>query len=78
MTDEESAIWRATYASAFVSEARALREAGAEFDRAMDGTGEVAITIADQAIRELRYWRENEEPNAGKTVEPNTWYEGGA
>lgn len=74
MTDEERAIWRATYAAAYVAEFDALEDhfqseprtdpsgqALTPFDRAMfTQSGERACTLADAAVRRLREWRPSE------------------
>lgn len=93
MTDDERAIWAATYAAAFVSHFRDTHAScrqdrtspvGARtlvpFDRAMQiMTAEEGITIADAAVRRLRQWRAAEEPGAGVTLGswPKEWDDDG-
>jgi hypothetical protein len=69
MTKEEKKIWDSVYGSAVVDQVRAMRKAGAPLERAMIGTTEAAIGVADEAVRELRRWRTQENLNAGIFVE---------
>jgi hypothetical protein len=67
VTDEELAIWRAAYATAFVSESDWYRRNGYfDFDEALKRTSaELAASFADAAVAKLRKWRREEEPKTG-------------
>lgn len=60
-------VWEAAYAAAFVEQfdrsfsERVSRRERNPFDDALEGIAETAITIADEAVRQLDEWAEQEE-----------------
>jgi hypothetical protein len=68
MTPQEQAIWNAAYAAQFTIEHdRCRRQVG--FDAAEKLVSpELAISVADKAVTELRRWRDEEQVDAGFKV----------
>jgi hypothetical protein len=61
LSADERAVWVAAYAASFVDQFRETKNACAcMFDDAIEGHAETAITMADQAVEQLRRWRKDE------------------